>query len=75
LNKDKPEFYQAKKKMTGCDIVGGIFKVTPEFINRFVTDKKRDKFGGVGKKDVLEKLAYIEGSWNGDIFINGKRYK
>jgi hypothetical protein len=29
INKDKPEFYKAKKKMAGCDIIGGIFKVTP----------------------------------------------
>lgn len=49
--------------------------MTPEVISRFVGDKKREKFGGVSKKDVVERLGTIEGSWNGDVLFNGRCMK
>lgn len=75
LGKDKDVYGLNKKKLNGSEFAGGVFKVTQEFMNKFLAEKKKSKCGGITKKDVVDHLGTIEGCWNGDFILNGKLTK
>lgn len=51
--------------------MGGVFRAVPAFFER-LKQTKRDSFEGVERKEVEQRLASIEGFWNGDVYFNGE---
>ena len=51
LGNEKKNVYPADHKLVASELVGGLYKVTPEFIAKFNSTKLKHKFEGLTHKD------------------------
>jgi hypothetical protein len=58
--------------LTPADLIGGIFKVKPDFMNEISSQGSLRKHSGLSKKEVESKLADIRGLWFQEIKISGQ---
>jgi len=57
IGKDKKYVYPATHKLSSADLTGGVFRVSSDFVNRFLASKHRHKFDGLTHKDKYEQLS------------------
>jgi hypothetical protein len=58
--------------LTPADLIGGIFRVKPEFMSEVSSQGSLRKHSGLSKKEVEVKLADIRGIWFQEIRISGQ---
>lgn len=49
--KDKKHIYPANRKIKPSELFGGVFRVSPDFIAKYVSCKHKHKFEGLTNKD------------------------
>ena len=72
IGKSKKKIYQLDHKPKPNDLVGGIYKVTHNFGQKYRHHQDKTKFEGLKYEDIVERHATISGEWLGDVLVNGK---
>ena len=66
--------FQKKQSYSIDEIGGGIYKVKPDVIERYLTAKKPHKLNLDLNNDVLETFCKVKGEWTSHVEFDGKRY-
>lgn len=61
--------------MHSSDVVGGIFKVKQEFVDKVRSCPKPKSFEGLKPEHVVETCCLLTGKWYGDIYFDKVCYK